>query len=795
MEQEINQSAVLPNKGLTSAQVAQRLEAGLDNAPVEAPTKTIPQIIAGNIFTYFNLVFAALAVVVILVGAWRELLFLPVVVINSLIGIVQEVRAKKTLDKMTLLSAPRFMVVRDGRDRTVNTADLVKDDLVKFGPGQQIPADAKIIEGEVLVNESLITGEADEILKTPGMGLLSGSYIVSGGCKARLEKVGAASFVSKLTLEAKSTRKVVRSEMMRSLSRLVLVIGILIIPVGIGLFFHQWMGLGEELQQSVVTTVAALVGMVPEGLYLLTSVALAVSVIQLSKRKTLVHELGCIETLARVNVLCVDKTGTITEPEMLIEELIPLTDKWDAESILADHCLNLGGENDTMKALTKKYGNKAARTAVATLPFNSKNKFSAALYDNGECYMLGAPEFILGEAMPQTEPYVQRGLRVLLIARAESLDNLDSVEPVALVTLSNKIRKNAEKTFKYFAEQGVEIKVISGDNPQTVSFIAGRAGITNAEKWVDATTLSDENISGAAMEYTVFGRVTPEQKRKLVLALKSNGKTVAMTGDGVNDILALKAADCSVAMASGSEVAAQASHLVLLDSDFGAMPGIVAEGRKVINNIQRSASLFLVKNIFSFLFAILSIVAGFAYPVSPAQLSLVSMLTIGVPSFILALEPNEGIVKGHFLRGVFFRALPGSLTDVFISLGVVLFALEFVEIQQASTVNAILLAIVGFMVMYRVCKPFTTLRIVLCIFVGVALLVSAIFLGPLFALEELSRADVMVLVVFALLTYPMIAFISRIMDKCLKIYEKGKLTIYFKKTNREAQNERVRSAR
>ncbi|MDR2606361.1 MAG: HAD-IC family P-type ATPase, partial [Oscillospiraceae bacterium] len=515
MDTELNSSAVLPNRGLTTAQVNQRIDAGLSNVAVEAPTKTVSQIIAGNIFTYFNLVFAALAVVVILVGAWRELLFLPVVAINALIGIVQEIRAKITLDKMTLLSAPRFLVLRDGRDRTVNTADLVKDDLVKFGPGQQIPADAVIIDGEVLVNESLITGEADEILKTPGMGLLSGSYIVSGGCTARLEKVGANSFVSKLTLEAKATRKVVRSEMMKSLSRLVLVIGILIVPVGAGLFLHQWLGLGEELRQSVITTVAALVGMVPEGLYLLTSVALAVSVIRLSKRKTLVHELGCIETLARVNVLCVDKTGTITEPQMLVEELIPLSDLWDAESILADHCLNLGGENDTMKALARQYGNKAARTAQATLPFNSKNKFSAALYDNGECYLLGAPEFILGERMPQTEPYVQRGLRVLLVARAASLDKLDSVEPVALVTLSNKIRKNAAKTFRYFAEQGVEIKVISGDNPQTVSFIAERAGIADADKWVDATTLSDDEIPAAVTKFTVFGRVTPEQKRKL----------------------------------------------------------------------------------------------------------------------------------------------------------------------------------------------------------------------------------------------------------------------------------------
>jgi cation-transporting ATPase E len=773
-------------------QVAERVSAGLVNTPVDAPTKSIPQIIAGNLFTYFNMIFAALSVCIILVGEWRELLFLPVIVLNSVIGIFQEIRAKLTLDKLSLISAPQSVVIRDSGETSVATRDLVQDDVVILKAGQQICADAIIIDGEILVNESLITGEADEILKTEGTELLSGSYVVSGTCKARLERVGADSFVSRLTLDVKASRKLVRSEMMKSLSRLVMVIGILIIPIGAGLFWHQYSVLRQELNESVVKTVAALVGMIPEGLYLLTSVALAVSVVRLAQKETLVHELGCIETLARVNMLCVDKTGTITEPTMLVEEILPLSsvnltlsDERISE-ILRDHCFNLGDENETMKALRKNVNAKMlhsgkARKAVHTLPFNSKNKFSAVLYDDGSCYLLGAPEFILGESFEAASGYTSKGLRVLMLAMAQDMDNLDKVEPLALITMSNKIRRNAEATFKYFAEQGVEIKVISGDNPETVSFIAQKAGIEKAEKYIDATELDTlEALKSASSMYTVFGRVTPEQKRELILAMKSEGNTVAMTGDGVNDVLALKAADCSIAMASGSEVAAQVSHLVLLNNDFGSMPGIVAEGRKVINNIGRSASLFLVKNIFSFLFAILAILAGFSFPVSPAQMSLVSTLTIGLPSCVLALEPNVSIVKGHFLRGVLFRAAPGGLAAVFIALCVTLFNLTFAEFAQAATVCAILLAINGFAVIFRVCQPFTLLRKILCGFVAIALILCTTIFAPLFALEPLGLPDLLIMCTLALICYPATEVCSRIMDKLLKIYEKG-ITICFHK--------------
>ncbi|MDR3149712.1 MAG: HAD-IC family P-type ATPase [Oscillospiraceae bacterium] len=765
-----------PTRGLTAAQVYERTDAGLCNIPVDAPTKSVAQIIMGNLFTYFNLVFAALSVVIILVGAWRELLFLPVVLINAAIGIVQEIRAKHTLDKLNLLNSPKALVIRDGTEQEIEAVELVLDDCVIFKSGQQICADAIVLEGEIQVNESLITGEPDEVLKAPGMSLLSGSYVVAGKCIARLEKVGADSFVSKLTLEAKASKKLPKSEMMKSLSRLVLAIGILIIPVGAGLFYHQYAVLGEDLRQSVITTVAALVGMIPEGLYLLTSVALAVSVIRLGKKKTLVRELSRVETLARVDMLCVDKTGTITEAEMLVEQIIPLVSDLDVSQILASHVLNLGTENETMKALKKYLGETPAKRANATLPFNSKNKFSAALYDHGECYLLGAPEFLLTESLAEVEPLAGQGLRVLLLARTDSFESVGSAIPVALVALSNKIRRNAGETFRYFAEQGVEIKVISGDNPHTVSNIAAKAGIANADKFIDAAALGDDqSVVEAAAEYTVFGRVTPEQKRTLIKALKAAGHTVAMTGDGVNDLLALKEADCSIAMASGSEVATQASDIVLLNNDFSSMPGVVDEGRRVINNIQRSASLFLVKNIFSFVFAILSIAAGFAYPVSPAQLSLVSTMTIGIPSFILALEPNSARIKGHFLRGVLFRALPGGLADVFLVFGVTLFTLTFSEIsfEQSGTICAILLAVTGFAVMWRVCRPFTLLRQALCAGVAVLLVLCVTLFREIFALSSLGLPSVLIVSVFALLSYPMIAAISRILDKIYKIYEKG----------------------
>lgn len=776
-----------PETGLTAEQAAERLAAGYGNYAVDAPTKTIGQIIKTNVLTYFNLVFTILAVCIIAVGSLRDLVFMPVVIVNTLIGIIQEIRSKKTLDKLTLLSEPRADVLRDGKVISVPSSELVLDDVVIFSAGKQICADADILEGEVQVNEALITGEPDEITKTAGDELLSGSFIISGSCKARLTRVGADSFASRLTLEAKKMKKRHRSEMMHSLTRLVQVIGLLIFPVGIALFYNQHFVQSLSIRQSVVTSVAALVGMIPEGLYLLTTVALAVSVIRLARKKTLVHELGCIETLARVNVLCVDKTGTITQPNMLVEDLVLLCEdrfnRSDVENIISDHVFNLGSDNETMKALARRFGNKSMRQAERVIPFSSMTKYSCAIYEEGETYIMGAPEVILGSEYEKyreiIEPYSMSGFRVLLLVMydgpiEDGKLKGENAMPFALILLSNTIRENARETFSFFARQGVAIKVISGDNPMTVSHIAKKAGIEGADNYVDAMTLNTETkIKAAAKKYTIFGRVTPEQKRKLIRALRADGNIVAMTGDGVNDVLALKDADCSIAMASGSEVASQVSHLVLLDSDFSSMPSVVMEGRRVINNIQRSAALFLVKNIFSFTLAIITMLFPIPYPVTPAQLSMVSTLTIGIPSFFLALEPNTAIVKGRFLKNVLFRALPGGLTDVILVLTAMAFTYAFdLELSQLSTISAILLAVVGFMVLIRVCRPFTAIRKAVCVMVAVALVFSVIFLRDLFALQPIDIRGALVLAVLAALSYPLMEGIAKLQDSIAGFFTK-----------------------
>jgi len=768
-----------PNMGLTEYEARLRLERGWGNSEVAPPTKTIGQIVAANLFTYFNLVFFLLAACVIFVGAFRDLMFMPVVIINTVIGIVQELRSKKTLDRLTLLSAPKARVIRDGREITLNTEETVLDDVAVLSSGNQIYADAVVLDGSVQVNEALITGEADEITKEAGDLLLSGSFVVSGSCRAKLESVGRDSFVSKLTLEAKKMKKGrQQSEMMRSLTRLVQIIGLVIIPFGLLLFYNQRHVLGLTLRQSVVYTVGALVGMIPEGLYLLTSVALAVSVMRLAKNKTLVHDLGCIETLARVDVLCVDKTGTITEPKMEVERIVALCpDRFceeDIQSIVVDYANNMSADNETMVALREYFKGVTVKSAEKILPFTSSLKYSGLSYSEGEGYLLGAPEMILGadyyKYRDKIEPYSGEGYRVLLLALydgdvAEAIDSSLAM-PLALILLSNKVRKEAPATFRFFAKQGVTIKVISGDNPVTVSNIAKKAGIEGAENYVDATTLdTDRKLRVAATKYTVFGRVRPDQKKKLVQALKAAGHKVAMTGDGVNDVLALKEADCSIAMASGSDVAARVSQLVLLDSNFASMPYVVMEGRRVINNIERAAALFLVKNIFSFLLAIISMIAVLPYPVTAAQLSLVSTLTIGVPSFFLALEPNTEIVRGRFLRNVLFRALPAGLTNVILVIGVLLFSMAFgMTHNELSTISAIVLAEVGLIMLYRTCSPWSTLRKLLWVAMCFAIIICILFFKDLFALSPLDFGGGLVMVTLGLVALPIIRTISDIMD-------------------------------
>lgn len=765
--------------GLSSAQAQERVDAGWANLPIDPPGKTVGQIVRSNVFTYFNMLFFFLAACVLAVGSWQNVMFMGVVLANIAIGIVQELRSKRTLDKLTLLTAPQGAVIRDGRRRKIPTSEMVRDDIVEFSAGDQIFADAVVVAGECSANEALITGEADEIKKKPGDELLSGSFVVSGQCRARLTRVGADSFANRLTLEAKAAKPPQQSEMMRSLTRLVQVIGIAIIPLGILMAVKEIVWLGRSVTDGVVATVASLIGMIPEGLYLLTSMALAAGVVRLAQKRTLVHDMGCIETLARVDVLCVDKTGTVTENKMTVEDVVPLCperfEESDIRLIMADYVAAMRADNDTMAALRRYFTGEVKQPAVKAVPFTSAKKFGGVSFHEDETYLLGAPDVLLGERggkyAKQIDAYSAKGCRVLLLGLYDGDPEDERPEaglmPIALILLSNKIREEAPETFKYFAAQGVAIKVISGDNALAVSEVAKRAGIRGAENYVDARTLeTDEDIAEAVERYTVFGRVTPDQKRRFVRALKAAGHTVAMTGDGVNDVLALKEADCSVAMASGSDAACQVSHIVLLESNFAAMPSVVAEGRRVINNIERSASLFLVKNIFSFILAVITLVFTLPYPVTSAQMSLVSALTIGIPGFILAMEPNSARIKGKFLPNVVGRALPGGLTNLFLVLGAILFCLVFeLPEDMMGTICTVILCVVGLMVVHRTCKPYDLLRRAMMVALVVGFGICVLVLPELFTISKLDLPAGMILGVFVLLSWPALALLCRAQEK------------------------------
>lgn len=762
--------------GLSAEQVKRRFAQGENNYKVESSTLSVPEIVRSNVCTYFNLVFAVIAVLLAIVGAWSDMLFLPIIVANTCIGIIQEVHSKKVLDKLSILNAPHAVVIRDGKRQEIPADQLVLDDIVEFSAGSQIPADAKVVSGELQVNESLITGESDEIEKREGDSLLSGSFVVSGKACARLEKVGKDSYISKLTLQATKSKKGEQSEMIRSLNYLIMVMGIIIIPIGIALFVQSFIYNEGTFHDSITGMVAAIIGMIPEGLYLLTSVALAVSSVRLAQKKVLIHDMKCIETLARVNVLCVDKTGTITEPGMHVYDFSVLdgADQLEISQLLADFVAAQEKDNATMEALKAHFSNGSGMRAREVYSFSSETKYSGAVMNDGKSYVIGAPEFVLrgqfAQYQEQIATYSSKGYRVLVFAQYEgTLDRKPLTEPVlplCFVMLANPIRKGAKETFTYFAENDVDIKVISGDNPLTVSVIAAEAGIVGAERFVDASTLKEkEDYYRAVEEYTVFGRVTPSQKRMLVQALKEHKKTVAMTGDGVNDVLALKDADCSVAMASGSEAASNVAQLVLLDSDFSRMPSVVAEGRRVVNNIERTAALYIVKNIFSMLLAIFSVILMLDYPLEPSQVSLISMFTIGIPSFVLALEPNKELIRGHFLTNVLVRALPAGLTDFIVVSGLVIFCREFqVDLDCLSTSCTILVAIVGFMILHRIARPMNTGHIVMLVGVIAGWILCMLFGGSFFGITGISKQCEMLMVIFAIITEPVLRYLSLIVE-------------------------------
>lgn len=746
--------------GLSDAEVEERIAAHADNCKVESSTQSISDIVKSNVLTYFNLVFLILAILLGIVRAWSDMLFIPVIAANTCIGIVQEIHSKKVLDRLSIVSAPKIKTLRNGKIQILSSEELVRDDICIFEAGSQIPADAVVLEGNASLNEALITGEADEVAKEAGDELLSGSYVVSGSLKAKLEKVGAEAFASKLTIEATRTHKKEQSEMIRSLNKLIIMIGITIIPIGIMIFVQSFVNMGRNLKDSITGMAAAVIGMIPEGLYLLSSLALAVSTIRLAADKVLVHDMKCIETLARVDVLCVDKTGTITEPEMevcgyivydgetnIIEQeefaLPPNaadkngTDENEIDESSAEKCNMIKGllenyilcmhdDNATMKAL-KRFVENSCQTAQSDIaentqahiqkntneisgiqPFSPEKKYSKATINGETCY-LGAPDIVMAEAYSKIErdvtAYTEQGRRTLVFAKENHM-------PLILIALSNPIRKGAGEIFDYFNDNDVAVKVISGDNPEMVSRIAEAANIKDADKYTDTSDLeTPEDYKNAVSQYTVFGRVRPEQKKQLVSALKNEGHIVAMTGDGVNDVLALKDADCGIAMASGSDAACHVSQLVLMDSDFSKMKHVIDEGRRVVNNIERSASLFLVKNIFSMLLAVFCVIFIVEYPLKPVQVSIISMYTIGIPAFILALEPNNNPIRGSFLKKIIKRSLPVGIGGFMAVSGLIIFGgFAGLSADRLSRLCLILVSLIGFEALYRAMKTETKIK-------------------------------------------------------------------------------------
>lgn len=789
--------------GLTAAQVQARIAQGLVNADDGIKTKTEKQIILENTFTFFNILNFVLALFVLLVGSFKNLLFLGVIFSNTIIGSFQGIRAKRTIDKLSLISAPKVTVLRDGTLQTIAVSEIVLDDVMHLSNGQQICADAIVCDGEVEVNESLITGESDPVVKRAGDELLSGSFIVSGSCYAQVEHIGSENYANRIANDAKYIKKA-HSEILHSLDFIVKTLGFTLIPIGLLLFGKQFFILHNTLKDAVVSTVAAMLGMIPEGLILLTSVVFAVSVLRLSKYKTLVQDLYCTESLARVDVLCLDKTGTITEGTMQVDELIPLegfTEQDMTEALTA--LINvLSDDTPTSNAVKARFTGKTSWTATETVAFSSARKWSGASFAAHGTYVMGAGEFILRDRFDtlreQTEAYAARGERVLLLARTDSafLEGKalpDDLQPVGLIAISDKIRAEAPETLRYFAEQGVTLKVISGDNAVTVSNIAQKSGLAGAENYCDASTLETEADAAAAIEqYTVFGRVTPQQKLQFVKALKENGHTVAMTGDGVNDVLALKEADCSIAMASGSDAARTVSNLVLLDSNFASMPQVVKEGRRSINNLQRSASLFLQKTIYSTVLSVLFIFLSASYPFEPIQLTFISTLTIGIPSFILALEPNRDRVRGSFLTNVLKKSFPSALTMVLGVLFLCLFQQPLgLSGEQVSTLSVIVAFTVGFMLMFKLCVPFNALRGLLFSSMLAAFFLGYIFFMDIFSMVPLSASMLFVLVPLLLVLIVFMVQTNHFMEHIAEKYTKRFLSDRLFKKHR-MQNKKVR---
>jgi cation-transporting ATPase E len=802
--------------GLTDEQVNERIEQGKVNADENPNTRTYKQIVRENTLTFFNFLNLVLLILVLMVGSYKNAFFVGIIIINTLIGIAQEIRAKKTIDKLAILTAKKSIVIREGKKWTVPTEDLVLDDLVCLKTGDQVPADAKVLEGSVEVNESLLTGESDNLPKNVGDELFSGSFVTSGEACCQIIHVGKDNYAAQITSEAKEFKRH-NSELKNSLNAILKVISIIIVPLGALLFYKQYYVVGNTFKDSIVSMVAGVLGMIPEGLVLLTSVALTLGALVLANKKTLVQELYCIETLARVDTLCLDKTGTITEGTMCVERVEPWSeasenkdtdeipteddepDLHEIENMMANLMYVLKDQNATIDALRKRFPAKSSMTLEHIVPFSSDRKYSGAVFEDNGTYLMGAAQFLFPEGrediLDVCQNYAEEGLRVLVLAHstqmAEGTELPENLEPAALLLLTDVIREEAPDTLQFFDSQEVDLKVISGDDPVTVSAIAKRAGLKNAENYVDATTLeTEEQLEEAVAKYSVFGRVTPQQKKEMVQALQKQGHTVAMTGDGVNDVLALKEADCSIAMAQGSDAAKNIANVVLLDSNFASMPHIVNQGRRVVNNIRTAASMFLIKTMFSVMLSLLTIFFGNAYPFEPIQMSLISACAVGIPTFLLAQENNYDKIDHTFLRHVFLNAFPAALTITSCVFAVMLVCQNVYHSNDMLSTACVLVTGWNYMAALKtVYAPLNTYRKVIIYGMQFIFFSAAVIFQKLLGLGSLDFG--MIILVFILMTFaPLLidvitSWIKGVYAKSLDKENPGKFTSFMNRLSRK----------
>lgn len=769
---------ILKENGLSNSEVKQRIKEGKVNYDTTTPSKSIKQILVENTCTLFNFINIVLGIAIIVVGSYKNLLFLGVVICNTLISAVQEIRAKKIVDKLSVISSSKAKVIRDGKETEIHIDNIVLDDLIIYELGNQIVADSKIVSGECEVNESFITGEAKTIFKKEGDTLLSGSFIVSGNVKAKVIHVGLDNYTSVISHDVKQMKKEVNSEIMRSLNKIVKYVSIALVPIGLLLLLRQFSIDGNTTQNAVTSVVAALIAMIPEGLILLVSTVLAISVLRLSKYNVLVQDLYSLETLARVDTLCLDKTGTITEGKMEVVDVLPINGHVvnEVDNALEIISTNLNDKNPTFKAINEKYGNTSNIKAIKTIPFSSDRKYSGVTLKN-ESYVMGAPEFILGDKINDYSKQIDElsiENRVLVLIKTSTIKKNvlpQNVEPLAFILIRDKLRKEAVKTLRYFMDNDVDVKVISGDSVSTVRNVAKAVGI-KVNGVFDAREINEEtDLNLVVEENTIFGRVKPDQKRMLISSLKHNGHVVAMTGDGVNDVLALKESDCGVAMNDGADAARNVAEIVLLDSNFDSMPKIVGEGRRTINNVERSATLFLSKTIYASLLALLFLFINYTYPFIPIQMTLINSLTIGIPAFILALEPNRSRVKGKFFINVISKAIPSGITTV-VNILILVFVASILNIpnEQTSTIAVIITAYTAILLIYRISKPLNLLRKSLLILITLILLLM--ILTPVgrsvFSLVWLTPNSLLILLPLMYVSTRLFKLLSNLLSMVIK---------------------------